>query len=460
MKILQLHQNCSTTEKRRVKEALGSPFFNKNPKLLQVWEALESFGDGNPTEIKAHIHHKLFKKAAYDDLVIRHLISKLYKLLEEILGILHLQTQEAPIELAYTQWLNENSLLNLHQQKTDSIAASNPKGLNDYNWQYLWLQERERFANRHQVRHDNPILQDVSRAFDQYFIAHKLKMACAAYSLQTMYKQQFSIGFVDGIVAQYETQEPEEPLLRLYYLSLQTLRSNVADAYFARLKEELLSPTLLLDDTELMDLFILAQNFCIRKVNGGAEDYFQELFDLYQAMLERKLIQHDAVQFPPAFKNIVSVALRLKAFNWVEAFIKTHTDYLEPEYRDDYLNYNLARLYFEQNNYPAAQDHLLKVQYKDFFIGLNARMLLLKTYYELDLYDLAYSLIDSFKQYLNRKGIMAYHKQNYQNNLKYVKRLLNLNIYDKARKKLLHEQITGEQILTEKKWLLEKLASI
>jgi hypothetical protein len=55
---------------------------------------------------------------------------------------------------------------------------------------------------------------------------------------------------------------------------------------------------------------------------------------------------------------------------------------------------------------------------------------------------------------------MAYHKQNYQNNLKYLKRLMNLNIYDKARKKLLQEQISSEQILTEKKWLLEKLESL
>jgi len=460
MKILQLHKNLSVTEKRRVKEALCSPFFNKNPKLLQVWEALEKCGGINSTEIKAHIHQRLFKNVAYDDLVIRHLVSKLHKLLEEILGVIQLQSQVSPVNLAYAQWLNQHGLNTLHEQALDGIAPANPTALSDYYWQYQWLQERQQFANRHQVRHDSPLLQEVSNAFDSYFVVHKLKMACAAYSLQTMYKQQFEIGFVSEILVKLENEEATDPLIHLYYLSLQTLRSNEADAYFHRLKEALLSPALVLDNAELMDLYILAQNFCIRKVNGGAEEYFQQLFDLYQATLDRKLIQHDPVQFPPAFKNIIAVALRLKAFKWVEAFIKSHTEHLEPEYRNDYLNYNLARLYFEQGNFELAQDHLLLVQYKDFFIGLNARMLLLKTYYELDLYDLAFSQMDSFKQYINRKGVMAYHKQNYQNNLKYVKRLLNLNIYDKARKKLLHEQISGEQILTENKWLLEKLGLV
>lgn len=457
MKILQLINKLSTTEKRRVKEAIGSPFFNKNTKLIQVWEVLAACKDENSTKVKEQIHQTLFGKEAYDDLAIRHLLSKLQKLLEEIVGIVQLQNEATQVNMAYAQWLSDQELVQLHEQKLDSISNDTPTSLNDYYWQYQWLQEREQFATKNQVRHGNAGLQDVSEAFDKYFIVHKLKMACAAYSLQTMYKQQFSIGYVEEIVSQYESREPTEPLILLYYLGLQTLRSKNATQYFTRLKLTLLLPSLPIDKKERMDLFILAQNHCIRMVNSGQEEYFQELFDLYEAMLRQELIQHDAVQFPPAFKNIVSVALRLKAFDWVEQFITTHADYLEPLYRNDYLNYNLARVHFEQHNYESAQDHLMLVQYKDFFIGLNARMLLLKVYYELDLYDLAFSQMDSFKQYLNRKEVMAYHKQNYQNNLKYVKRLLNLNTYDKARKKLLHDQISGEQVLTEKKWLLEKL---
>lgn len=460
MKVLQLINNLSTSEKRRVKEAIGSPFFNKNPKIIALWDALNACKDDSAAEIKAQIHKAIFKKEPYDDLVIRHLLSKLQKVLEEVIGIIQLQNSNQTISLAYTQWLNEQALTGIHEQQMTSINHNTPSSLDDYYWQYQWMQEQERFANKHQVRNSNVVLQQVSNAFDNYFIVHKLKMACAAYSLQTIYKQEFSIGFIKEIMKDFEAMEPTEPLMLFYYLSLQTLRSPNAEHYFTRLKLALLLPSLPIDKKERMDLFILAQNHCIRKVNSGNEAYFEELFDLYQATLEQELIQHDAVQFPPAFKNIVSVALRLKAFDWVEKFIKTHTDYLEPEYKDDYLNYNLARLHFEQNDYQAAQDYLLKVQYKDFFIGLNARMLLLKTYYELDLYDLALAQIDSFKQYLNRKGIMAYHKQNYQNNLKYAKRLLNLNTYDKARKKVLYDQITGEQTLTEKKWLLEKLVQL
>jgi hypothetical protein len=245
----------------------------------------------------------------------------------------------------------------------------------------------------------------------------------------------------------------------LYYLGLQTLRQNQPTAYFNQLKQQLTEEALLVGKEELQDLFILAQNHCIRQVNAGQEDYFKQLFELYQASLRLELVQHDPMQFPPAFKNIVSVALRLKAFTWLEEFIKTHTAYIQPEYRDDYLNYNLARVHFEQQDFEAAQDHLNQLEYKDAFISLNARMLLAKTYYELGYDDLLHAHLDSFKQFLNRKDIIA-NRQNYLNNLKYIKRLLNLNIYDKSRKQILHIQIQNEQALTEKKWLLEKMGEL
>ena len=120
----------------------------------------------------------------------------------------------------------------------------------------------------------------------------------------------------------------------------------------------------------------------------------------------------------------------------------------------------MAKFYYQVKQYGKVLELLQQVTYNDIFYNLDSKVTLLKTYYELDLYDLAFSQMDSFKQYLNRKGIMAYHKQNYQNNLKYVKRLLNLNTYDKVRKKVLYDQITSEQTLTEKKWLLEKLEQL
>lgn len=461
MKLRRIHQKLSVADKRSVKDALISPFFNKNPKIRLVWDVLERSEQRSDDEFKLAVHRKIFGRTEYDDLVIRHLMSKLQKLVEQVLAVMHWQSEPINTELAYVAKLNQiGEVKTLKQQLSKVKQQTDNTSISSYKDTFELQQLKQLAANKYQIRYDNAVLQDVSDSLDSYYVLQKLKMAAAALSLQTVYSSTFNIGYIDTILTDLEENEPKDSLILLYYLGLQTLRSTDSETYFKRLKVLLSLDDLSIDTKEQLDLFILAQNYCIRKVNSGERQYFEELFELYQASLKKNLIQTDQVQFPPTFKNIVSVALRLKAFDWVERFIISHTEYLSIEYRDDYLNYNLARLYFELNELEQARDHLLKVMYKDLFIGLNARMLMVKTYYELNLFDLAYASIESFQQYLNRKEVLSYHKQNYKNNLKFVKRLLNLNRYDKARKKLLRQQIQEMQMLTEKNWLLQKLTEL
>lgn len=466
MIFIDLLQSLSPYEKRKVKEALSSPFFNKNGKFLQIFLFLEQYKHdlNDSLTLKRDLHHHLFPKTDYDDLAIRHLLSKLLQTMEQILAVIEMQSDEKTETLFYLQWLTRHDLEKSFGQKTQKLEGAFTQsalvGIGNYRQHYDLLETQVHYANSHQIRYDNQQLQQLSDSFDRYLIANKLKIACTAYSLQTVYKTPFNIALVDEVVRYVESIDlANEPLIQLYYLGLQTLRHPESQAFFDQMKQQLTSGPLPVGKEALQDLFILAQNYCIRKVNAGQEGYFKELFELYQASLRLELVQHDPVQFPPAFKNMVSVALRLKAFTWLEEFIKTHTAYIQPTYREDYLNYNLARVHFEQQDYEAAQDHLNRLEYKDAFISLNARMLLAKTYYELGYDDLLYAHLDSFKQFLNRKDIMA-NRQNYLNNLKYIKRLLNLNIYDKSRKQLLRSQIENESALTEKKWLLEKMAEV
>ena len=466
MLLTKLFENLTLSEKEKVKEALASPFFNKNEKFLQIFLFLEGYKHelNDTLTLKQNLHKHLFGKTVYDDLVIRHLLSKFLLLLENIISVLQMQQNELESELYYLSWLNKNGMGKRFGQEigklTSTIETTDEKNGDTYYQQYKLVLAQQEYATQHEIRYDNQQLQQLSDSFDKYAIINKLKIACTAYSLQTVYKTTFQVGMIDD-VSHYIEQNNflNETLVKLYYLGLQTLRNESKPKFFDQLKQNLTEEKLAIGKDELQDLFILAQNYCIRKVNGGKEAYFQQLFELYQASLRLELVQHDKVQFPPAFKNIVSVALRLKSFDWLEEFIKTHTSYIQLEYRDDYLNYNLARVYFEQQNFEAAQDHLNKLGYKDIFVALSARVLLAKTYYELGLDELLYAHLDSLKQFLNRKDIIA-NRETHLRNIKYIRRLLNLNIYDKKRKQILKEQIENEPALTERKWLLEKMEEL
>jgi hypothetical protein len=65
--------------------------------------------------------------------------------------------------------------------------------------------------------------------------------------------------------------------------------------------------------------------------------------------------------------------------------------------------------------------------------------------------------IDSFKIFLRRKKVLAYHRNNYQNFLKYMERLLALHPSNLSEKNMLQASILNEETLTEKAWFLSKL---
>ena len=117
----------------------------------------------------------------------------------------------------------------------------------------------------------------------------------------------------------------------------------------------------------------------------------------------------------------------------------------------------MARLFFEKDEYQQVIQLLNAMKIDELTVQLDVKVILLKTYYELEEWNVLFSLIDSFKIFLRRKKGLGYHKDNYTNIIKYVKQLNNLNHYDKEAVKKLKEQIAETHLLTEKKWLLEKI---
>ena len=227
--------------------------------------------------------------------------------------------------------------------------------------------------------------------------------------------------------------------------------------YFAELKYLLHKHNDSLSLQEGKDLHSIARNYCIKKLNKGEAKYGQELFELYQTGLSNKVLLNDDLLYPWTYKNIVAVGLKLKAFDWTETFIHHYKSFLPAKQREDTFAFNLARLFFEKNEYQQVIQLLSAMKVDELTVHLDTKVILLKTYYELEEWNVLFSLIDSFKIFLRRKKGLGYHKDNYTNIIKYVKQLNNLNHYDKEAVKKLKEQIAETHLLTEKKWLLEKV---
>ena len=156
----------------------------------------------------------------------------------------------------------------------------------------------------------------------------------------------------------------------------------------------------------------------------------------------------------------IRIALRLGEFNWVESFIPDYKQYLAPKFRDTIVHYSKAKLLFEKKDYAAAMELLAHVDYDDVLLTLNARLMLIKIFYETDEYDALDSLLESMRTYIHRKDLTSSYKSNYQNIIRYTKKLVRVNPYDGGQKSKLKTEIIAANPLTEKSWLLEHLEKL
>lgn len=450
----------------RLREFVRSPYHNKNEHVVALLEYLYTrYPELKPKHTaKKAVWSKLYDGAQYDDLKLRHVASLLLKVCEAFLQVEALQQKPA---LAGAQLLEayRRKRLGKHfsgakRALDKTLEKQGSLSIPDHYYQYQALLEQELVMEYQQERRTSTGLQTVADKLDEAYLVAKLKQTCGMVSYENIYRQAYRYDLLDPILAHINQANYTNPLLMGYYHGLTMLRNPEAVDSFSALKLLLSERTTEIPFQEAQELHIIARNFSIRRFNMGDEMYFKELFDLYRLGLDTKvLLNGQGFISPSAFKNIVAVASRLKEFGWAEAFVKDSSSLLEQKYRNDYINYNLARLYFARKDYGNALQLLNQVEYHDVFVAADARTLLLKTYFELDEYDALDALLDSFKQFVTRRKELAYHKENYLNTIKFTRYLLNLNWRDKSRKEALSKKIQDTKILTERTWLMEKLGA-
>jgi len=102
---------------------------------------------------------------------------------------------------------------------------------------------------------------------------------------------------------------------------------------------------------------------------------------------------------------------------------------------------------------------LQKVDFDDVLNNLDARRMLLRIYYELGEFEALHSLLDSFKTYISRQKDVGYHKDNYLNLIRFVKKMIRYDLSDPKTRSALVDEIKNTPAFTEQSWLLKQLES-
>lgn len=460
--LYQVLQSFTRHDLGRFGKLVRSPFFTHRSEMERMFACLAycRYRD-KPLPDKEMLFKKSFPDRPYDDLLLRATMSDLLELMEEFLTWQVLRGDEIRAQLALATAFRERNLgkfFGKNRRKLEQKLETSPIRNADFHRQVLDFQvEIAQFESR-TVRTAELPLQDISNSIDTLYLAEKLRHACTQISHQAVFKTSYGFGLLPEVIDRVEPNGfLDVPAIALYYYCYRFLTEQYSLDYFQKFRQELHQNGHFFPDTELKELYLLAINYCIRKINEGADAFILEGWELYREGLDNGLLLENKSISPFTFNNISAFGIKLGRYEEVEAFIQEYNHFLEPVLQESLRSFNLARLEYKRGHHHAALRLLQTADFKDLVNNLIAKTLQLKIYFELEEFDLLDSHLDTFRQFVRRRELSDYHRRNYLNIINFVKKITMLRPTDRKERLALRADIEQATVLTERDWLLEQL---
>lgn len=455
----------SPAECTRLERWVSSPYMNRSVELVQLCAMLLS----KRKEVVVpdeELWHAVQPNSPYNDVRMRRYKSDLHLLVQRFIAFE--QYEQSGYESIYLLQQYNKRNLSKHFQRTERALREQLQQMpyrSGEHHVHTWMLEKELDAHiqKNIKRGELPNIEASDRELDIQYLINKLKNYCDALNFKRVVNVQIPINLIDTLVEALPTSPYiHHPYIAIYYQILQMYAHFGDHVYFDQLLALLTTHAPQIAPADLRDMYTFAQNYCIQHINKGNSAYYEVLFKLYQRVLQQKTILDAKGELLPwDYKNIVTLGLRLKEFDWTAYFIENYNHYLPADFQQNARTYNLAKVYFEQRKYTQVLLLLREVEYQDIFYTLGSRWTLLKTYYELAEYDLLETNIESFRIYLLRNTKIAKQQQKqYLALLKYLQQLLRINPHNRKATEQLQEKIRSANDVAERTWLLQKLTEL
>ncbi len=465
-KIFKLLSNFSHQERQRFLDFLNSIYFNQNDDLVLCFAALlPSLQKTKPiSQTDLEVWKKIYPNKKFDKARYHRVCSDLLKEAERFLAYFKFAQNKSLQNIFTLQNLNEKRAMAQLPYYLNYAKQFNEKSkIKDgefYYHQFLIADQRYMFDVNNSNRTDNKALIELINNIDVYYLIIKLQAFCAALHYQNVSNLDVELLFMDEILIHLKKKSYKEiPVINIYYHILLTQLEKENEQHFQNLKSLLLKNIHLFPQSLAREMYAHAIQYCIKKINAGEVIYLTEVFLLYQQTLKLELIQTNGLLSPHDFKNIITVGLRTNNHKWVESFIHQYKEKLPADHQENAFTYSMARVYFFRNEFDKVLQLLQQVEYDDVFYLLDAKVTLIKTFYELKEFDSLSALLDSFKMLLRRKKVISNQQRIiYSHFVQFVKKLSQG--LDKKKAAALKDELQTATDVADIGWLKEKVEEL
>lgn len=477
-KVIDALKAFNKSEIKELEDFINSPFFNKNKNLQILYKVLKKYYPAFDSKelSKQLVYSRLFPGKMYADKTLRNLLSDLLYLIERYLALNSINKTPLIEKYLVISGILKKRLFSLTESnlKEADRMFNNSKfdGGNLYYIMHLIEMEKD-FLSISKNKLINLNMKEgeyLIYSFLSKYLIFKMKYYNYRYKLGTEKLSNFieefekCINFENFIKYIEASSEPINNIILIYYYCTKFVSDLGAESFYRKVKSLLNTYKDLISRTEIINIYLTFNAFCVAKIREGNSSYERELFELFKEMVEQKLYLGEGEKYMhlTIFNNIVSLGLKIGELEWTKFFIDKYSTDLLPEFKDTMFNYSYSQYYFRRKEFEKALEHIKRVNFENYYIKNGVRFLLLKIYFELRYTESFISLCDSIKHYLAKDKLLPDDKKNSDN--KFVNLVSKLYQYVLEPEEQILDDINTEVLKgllgTHSEWLKEKIREL
>jgi hypothetical protein len=303
-------------------------------------------------------------------------------------------------------------------------------------------------------------LQAIANNLDTFYISESLRVACLMLAHQTINPNtQYDFTLLkETLIAAQSPKYRSVPEIAIYYHNYHALKTPGEPKHFQTLMQLITSHSRDFAKEEMRDIYLMAINYCIKKLNQGERDFVNAALDLYKIGLEQRILFEEGNLSRFTYNNVLTLSLIKEDFAWARTFLESYKKHLPVKRRETIYLYNLTIYHFKKKDYLRVMELLQQVQFRDVLYNLDTRRMLLRSYFELGEFNALDSLLDSFQVFIRRRNDLGYHREHFMNLIKFMRKFLSAGHLPTERKQLL-KKVENTPSVADKEWLIEKITA-
>ncbi|HWA06760.1 MAG TPA: hypothetical protein VG961_09445 [Ignavibacteria bacterium] len=418
-------RSFSKEEIKKFADFADSQYHNSSKSVARLAELVKKYYPDfeNRNFTKEKIFAKVFSSGAYNDQVMRNLMSDALQLCYDFLA---------------SEWLSNDSTVKtrflLHELRTRNLDALYDRNLKaayksiqkDHSLDMMYFEnlyklEGEVFLNEITHNRQESVYPVVVRQgelltydYVSKLINHIIDMKVneSYYNIKdnnSFTKELFAGLDMESILKKIKISSEKEysVLLIFYYRALVSLNGKEED--YSKYKELYLNNTSLFNRSTNYNLITTLETFCVDNIKINSAKYRAELNEIHRKSIELNVLKlyEDGSLHLLKFWNIFINSVEINQIDWAEEFAEKHYVDLEPEIKEGAINFARAITLYKRKDYEKALDMLNKTKLSQFLFKLSIKTFYLRIYFEKGDFQSAGFALDSYKQFLYKNKTIS-----------------------------------------------------